>query len=341
MGLDYSTTAKTLQSFVEPIGNLPLERVTARLVLAFLDRAKISPATWEQKYCLLRCFFDYWMARGEIEVLPMPVKRKIVRRQFVPYIYTQTEIRALLKAIPFALSNTRCRYDAHCIRTLLILLYGTGLRPGEATQLLVDDLDLHRDRVTIRAKLSRPSRTIPIGPDLKQVLGEYLSSRQPWKASNRHLFLTKAGNELNSDSVHDIFERVRNIAGIVRHDARLQPRINDLRHTFAVHRIAGWIKHGAHVNRMLPALSVYLGLNCFGAIDRYLTLTPERFRTQLAKLSPYSRRGRKRWRDNPELMQFLAQLVRRPSPSRSARLMTSLPTGTSRAEPVRTRRQGV
>lgn len=341
MGLDYSTTAKTLQSFVEPIGNIPLERVTAREVLAFLDRAKISPATWNQKYCLLRCFFDYWMARAEIEVLPMPVKRKVERRQFVPYIYTQTEIRALLKAVPLALSNTRCRYDSHCIRTLLIFLYGTGVRPGEATQLLVDDLDLRRDRLTIRAKLSRPSRTIPIGPDLKRLLGEYLSSRQPQKAGNRRLFLTKASNELNSDSVHDIFERVRKIAGIIRHDAKLQPRINDLRHTFAVHRIAGWIKHGAHVNRMLPALSVYLGLNGYGAIDRYLMLTPERFRTQLAKLSPHPRRGKKRWRDDPELMQFLAQLAKGPSPSRSVQPMTLLPAGTSRAERVRTGRHGV
>ena len=132
LGLDYSATAKTLTSFVEPIGSLSLERVTAREVLTFLDRAKISPATWGQKYCLLRRFFDYWLARGEIEVLPMPVQRKVQRRQFVPYIYTQTEIRALLQAVPLALSNTRCKYDSICIRTLLICLYGTGVRPGEA-----------------------------------------------------------------------------------------------------------------------------------------------------------------------------------------------------------------
>ena len=340
MGLDYSATAKTLKAFVEPIGSLSLERVTAREVLAFLDRAKVSSATWEQKYCLLRLFFDYWVARGEIEVLPMPAKRKVQRRQFVPYIYTQTEIRALLQAIPTALSNTRCRYDVHCIRTLLIFLYGTGVRPGEAIQLLVDDLDLRSGRITIRAKFTRPARTIPIGPDLKRLLGEYLrSSQRP--QSNSHLFLSKAGQGLNSDSVHGIFERLRKITGLVRHDVQLQPRINDLRHTFAVHRIAGWIKHGAHVNRMLPALSVYLGLNGYAAIDRYLTLTPERFRTQLAKLSPHPLRGKKRWRDDPELMQFLAQLGKSTSPSRSAQSMALLPGRTPSANQARTRRQGV
>lgn len=341
LGLDYSSFAKTFKSFTEHIGNLPLERVTAREVLAFLDRAKISPATWEQKYNLLRGFFGYWLARGEIEVLPMPVKRKVRRQQFVPYIYTQTEIRDLLKVVPLALSNTRCRYDSHCIRTLLIFLYGTGVRPGEATQLLVDDLDLRSDSVTIRAKLSRPSRTIPIGSDLKRLLEEYLSSSQRRQGGDRHLFLTKAGQELNSSSVQGVFERIRKIAAIVRHDVKLQPRINDLRHTFAVHRIAGWIKHGAILNRMLPALAVYMGLTGFGATDRYLSLAPERFRTQLAKLSPGPRRGGKRWRDNPELMQFLAHLAKGPSPSRSARPMALLPGRTPSANQVRTRRQGV
>jgi integrase/recombinase XerD len=341
LGLDYSSSAKTLKSFTAHTGNLTLERVTAREVLAFLDQVKISPATWEQKYNLLRGFFDYWLARGEIEVLPMPVKRKVQRRTFVPYIYTQTEILALLRAIPLALSNTRCRYDSHCIRTLLIFLYGTGVRPGEATQLLVEDLDLRRDRVTIRAKLSRPSRTIPIGSDLKRLLGEYLSSTHRRQAGDRHLFLTKAGKELNSCSVQGVFERVRKIAGIVRHDVKLQPRINDLRHTFAVHRIGGWIKHGAILNRMLPALAAYMGLNGFGATDRYLSLAPERFRTQLAKLSPRPRRGGKRWRDNPELMQFLAQLAKGPSPSRSAQPMALLPGRAPSMNRVRTRRQRV
>ncbi len=341
MGLDYSASARALKSFVEPIGDLSLERVTAREVLAFLDRAKIAPATWEQKYSLLRGFFDYWLARGEIKVLPMPVKRKVLRRTFVPYIYTETEIRALLKAIPVALSNTRCRYDSQCILTLLVFLYGTGVRPGEAIELLVDDLDLRRNRVTIRAKLSRPSRTIPIGPDVQRLLGEYLRARQGRQTSKHHLFLTKAGDELNSCSVQGIFERLRKIAGILRHDVKLQPRINDLRHTFAVHRIGNWIKHDAILNRMLPALTVYMGLNGYGAIDRYLPLTPERFRRQLAKLSPRPRRGGKRWRDDPELMQFLSLLAKGPSPSRSAQPMALLPGRTPSANQVRTRRQGV
>lgn len=53
---------------------------------------------------------------------------------------------------------------------------------------------------------------------------------------------------------------IRRMAGIVRDDgARYQPRMHDLRHTFAVHRLTAWIKRGADLNRMVPALSAYMG----------------------------------------------------------------------------------
>jgi integrase/recombinase XerD len=50
------------------------------------------------------------------------------------------------------------------------------------------------------------------------------------------------------------------MAGIVRdNSARCQPRLHDLRHTFSVRRLTAWIKRGADLNRMLPALSAYTG----------------------------------------------------------------------------------
>jgi integrase/recombinase XerD len=44
-----------------------------------------------------------------------------------------------------------------------------------------------------------------------------------------------------------------------------------------------------------------------GSTERYLSMAPERFRKQLVKLSP-QRRKKRRWRDDPALMKFLAEL---------------------------------
>jgi integrase/recombinase XerD len=104
------------------------------------------------------------------------------------------------------------------------------------------------------------------------------------------------------------FRKVRHLAGIERHDGAIyQPRMHDLRATFAVHRLTSWLRQDADVNRLIPALSSYMGQCGLGSTERYLKLTPERFRDQLMTLSPQNPK-RKRWRDDPNLMRFLAQL---------------------------------
>jgi integrase len=66
------------------------------------------------------------------------------------------------------------------------------------------------------------------------------------------------------------------MAHIERHDdSYFQPRLHDLRHTFAVHRLTEWYRQNADVQRMLPALSTYLGHVDLKATQRYLTMTPE------------------------------------------------------------------
>jgi integrase len=72
------------------------------------------------------------------------------------------------------------------------------------------------------------------------------------------------------------FRRIRKRADIRRLDgARYQPRIHDLRHTFAVHRLVAWYREGADVQRWLPHLSVYLGHVCLASTSVYLSMTPE------------------------------------------------------------------
>lgn len=310
-GLTYRASAWYLRALGKHVGSISLERVSAREILKFLDSPKTSSgtSTWMIKYRLFRGFFDYWMARGEIGALPMPVKRVTRQRPFIRYIYTPSEIRTLLKAARECQKEAQCSLDAVTLRNILIFLYGTGTLLGEALRLLVEDVDLKKGAVTIRGTPFSRSRTIPICADLCSVLEKHIALRQRRSSKDSHVFLSKGGTSLNTDNVVRTFRRLRQLAGVRRHDdATYQPRMHDIRHTFAVHRIAGWIKHGADLNRMLPALAVYMGLAGLRSTEPYLSLTPERFRAQLMTLSP--QRGKKRWRDDPELMRFLAQLSR-------------------------------
>ena len=82
--------------------------------------------------------------------------------------------------------------------------------------------------------------------------------------------------------------------------------MQDFRATFAVHRLVSWIRQGADLNRMIPALSTYMGYPELAAAEKYLAFAPERFREQLNQLSPIKRK--RHWRNDPELMRFLSNL---------------------------------
>ena len=307
-GTPWAKGAQNLRSFQRQVGDVPLARIRIRDVASFLDGPLSSPTTWYKKYSVLLGFFRYWKSRNEICNLPLPPRRRSPVQTFVPYVYSRTELRRLLVSAGIVQRRFNCGIDARTFRTLLLFLYGTGAMLGEALQLERKDVDFRRRLVKIRSSRVSRSREIPIGSDLYDILIRY--HRTHHRNGTMHcpyFFLTKGGAQIKTDTANQTFQRVRKEAGIARYDeARYQPRMHDLRHTFAVHRLTSWFKHGAEMNRMIPALSVYMGQHDLGAAERYLRLTPERFRTQLNKLSPM--RAKRRWRDDAALMKFLDNL---------------------------------
>jgi site-specific recombinase XerD len=259
------------------------------------------------KFNLLRHFFDYWAARGLLQASPMPKNRPPVPQTFVPYIYQKTEIRGLLSKTRTSQKLRTCGIDARTLRMAVLFLYATGVLVGEAVRLSIDDVSLEAGFIAIRGGRFNRERRIPIGQDLRARLRRYMQWRKRRKAQAKNLFTYKNGHPIRDRVLAASFQRLRRLAGIRRHDDALyQPRMHDLRYTFAVHRLASWLKQGADLNRLLPALAAYMGQVGLGSTERYLTLTPERFRKQLSKLSPTGRR--KRWRDDAGLMKFLDEL---------------------------------
>ena len=71
-------------------------------------------------------------------------------------------------------------------------------------------------------------------------------------------------------------DRIRQSAEIRREaTAQYQPRIHDIRHSAAVHRVIAWYRAGADVQKLLPQLATYLGHVDVASTQRYLTMTAE------------------------------------------------------------------
>jgi site-specific recombinase XerD len=290
------------------VGDIELEDVCAQHVLGYLDGSQVTAITWRMRYQILSRFFCYWSNRGVMPELPIPLlpPGRAIRNTFVPYIYSRTELRGLLRATAQN-DNSRIFISRRTMRMFLLLLYGTGGLVGEILNLCCSDVDLRHGILSIRSGPAIHSRQIPLGKDLHAAVSTYMKWRMRSLHSSPLLFITKRGKQISGRAATKYFERIRKLANVSRRDgSTFQPRMQDLRYTFAVHRITSWTRNGADLNRMLPALAAYMGHVGLGSTERYLALTPERFRKHLEKLSPT--RGRHRWRNDQELMAFLSSL---------------------------------
>jgi len=307
-GIDFSKGHSNFLSLCRNLGDVQLSEISSHDVLRFLNGPKTSTVTFRGKHSQIRYFFEFMASRELMAEIRMPPNRPLVRQTFTPYIYTREELRRLLKA-----TRTRSRWAFNVLiapqtlRTFLLSLYATGSLVGEMIRLTARDIDLNAGTMTVRSTRFDRKRKLPLSADLLRELRKYAVWKRRKGLVGETFFMKDNGTPLVARTINNNFQRLRQSAGVLRHDsAQYQPRMHDFRATFAVHRIASWIRNKADLNRMLPALAAYMGQAGLASTERYLYLTPERFRTDLERLSPTKKR--RHWRDDPKLIAFLSQL---------------------------------
>jgi integrase/recombinase XerD len=278
LGMRFRSQAAVLRAFCCAVGDISIAEVTPESVLAFIARTGPVTARWIENYRVLGGFYNYAVGRGFATVSPLPSDIPTPPAQLTPYIYTVDELKRLLAATEI-LQSPLSPLLALTMRTLFLLLYGTGMRISEALALTLQDVDLDNRVLTVRDSKFFKTRLVPIGPRLTAVLIDYFSRRcqLPLPAGKDAAFLaTRTGLHFNYKRVNKLFCRLRQSAGIRREaTARYQPRIHDIRHAAAVHRLIAWYRAGADVQKLLPQLATYLGHVDIASTQRYLTMTAE------------------------------------------------------------------
>ena len=175
-----------------------------------------------------------------------------------PRILSRLEYRALRDA---------CRDDIR-LSAVIELLLQTGMRIGELAQLQMDDVDVKKKEVTIRAYESRDMRVVPLSPAVIKALEDYLEVRPV--SDNKTVFLTKTGNPFLVRNIRTAIDRYFRIAGIEN------AKVNDLRHTFIVHQL----KSGTP----LTYVSQLVGHKRLSTTEKYLKLIDEKQEKETVKL---------------------------------------------------------
>lgn len=291
LGMRFETAGQILHRFSRVMGDPNIDDITQEAVAEFLRGDGPLSATWMLKYKVLAGLYKFAISRGYVVHSPLPTTTPKFPPQLTPYVYSTDELHRLLEATSVLEVGHSAQAPA-IYRTLLLLLYGSGMRIGEALDLAIKDVDLSGQVITVRNTKFFKTRLVPIGPKLTLELATHIGRRRqlPLLAGDASpLFTTRDGRPWSYTRVSSWFQHVRRAAGINRPVGEPRPpRLHDLRHTAAVHRLIAWYRVGHDVQRLLPQLATYLGHVNIRSTQRYLQMTPELLQAAGQRFAQYA-----------------------------------------------------
>jgi integrase/recombinase XerD len=188
-----------------------------RFQLYLLNEKKLSAGTVKIRMSALRFFYRKSLKRRDLTFDDLPLPKTPTK---LPTVLSREEVTRLIEAAVNLMH-----------RTILIVLYGTGVRRTEASQLKVSDIDSQRMVIHIRHGKGSRDRDVPLSPKLLEVLREYWR----WKKPKIYLFPSTLGHPGVEEPISDktVWYACREAAVRAGLSKAIGP--HTLRHSFATH----------------------------------------------------------------------------------------------------------
>jgi site-specific recombinase XerD len=257
-----------------------LREITPGIVLEWTRSQTCQQVTRRSKLLRLAHFFRYMCSLKHVS--HSPVTPAVIDsfgppgQSFKPYIYSRQEVTALLERSKQLESDIWYKLKPETFYTFISMLYTLGLRVSEALRLRICDINTNQRTVFIRKSKFYKERVLPYGPKLGECIQRYLYARRevlkPVTAKDP-FFIGRYCEFLPATKVDKFFPKLLCASGINVSDDRRRPRLHDLRHTFAVHRLLKWYQESVDVQSKLVLLATFMGHVEIYSTQIYLTIT--------------------------------------------------------------------
>ena len=212
------------------------ENITRDLVLDFLaERQDVyfeASATLARKLISIKLFCRFLAEENIIESDPTLVMDSPRLWKYLPDFLSAEEVERLLESFPARSKEAHLQRN----RTILELIYASGLRVSEAANLQISDISFDDAVLRVNGKGSKV-RIVPVGKSALTLLKFYLQNSRPQllgdKSDRGVLFLSVRGNKLNREWIWQMVKTAALTAGITKN---IYP--HTLRHSFASHLLA-------------------------------------------------------------------------------------------------------
>lgn len=228
--VSYSSSLKAFELYYKSLDEeLAWNTVTSDIIrswiVALLDGG-LAPAGVCPKLSAVKSFFRFLLKRGLVDVNPAYGVLAPKKGKPLPYFVSENDMNRLLDDLEFPAT-----YEGELSKTLVTMLYATGMRASELIGLDLSDVDLRNSTVSVVGKRKK-QRLIPMVPELVTALERYLVHRekvQEGKSETQAFFvLEKSGRRISYAKLRKL---VRDTLANVTMQSKRSPHV--LRHSFA------------------------------------------------------------------------------------------------------------
>lgn len=270
-------TLRLLDRYLAGQGMSRLGQVTPDLIETFLaSRPRKQPRSYNHLLCTVRRLFDWLVDQDILEQSPVQAGPRRQTSQRNPFIFSLPAARRLLDVARGLPDNAMASMRGRTYHAIFAILYGLGLRVGEACRLRIRDVDFDRRLLMIRQTKFYKSRLVPFGPRMEGLLREYLQAkidRKGFLPSDAPVFSFTRRGEISPGTVSQTFHAL-----VPRLELEIPPgcapaRLHDLRHSFAVGTLLRWYRTGVDPGAGLLKLATFLGHVDAASTAAYLNIT--------------------------------------------------------------------
>ena len=248
--------------------NVSREQITGYMTQ--LKERGLAAATIARKLAAIKAFYRFMTAEGYMDANPAEVVEAGTKGIKLPRVLSEDEVVRLLNQPDITTA------EGFRDRTMLEVLYATGMRVSELINLTLERVDLNMKYIIAFGKGSK-ERIVPLGSVAAEFLQQYLEKVRPKltheERNTNIVFLAFGGHELTRQRFWQIIRAYGRKANI---NKALTPHI--LRHSFATHLL----DNGAD----LRSVQELLGHSDISTTQIYTHLTNKRLRDIYAKAHP-------------------------------------------------------
>ena len=229
--LAYMRDLRLLMKSLQLKADEELLQVSRQQLIAYLVRLKQegrAASTVARKLASIKAFYRFLTAERYIRRNPAEVLEAASRGLHLPKVLSVQEVERLLDEPNLG------TLDGYRDKTMLELLYATGMRVSELVNVPVKNVDMKMQYVIVMGKGSK-ERMLPLGRTALHYLEHYLSVVRPQLLHGKpdaaaELFVTGWGGPMTRERFYEIIVAYGKSAGISK---RVTPHM--LRHSFATH----------------------------------------------------------------------------------------------------------